>query len=453
MPTKIILDENEIPDKWYNIQADMPNPLGPSYNPITKEPVKPEDLAPIFAKELIKQEVSTKRYIDIPGEVRDIYTLWRPSPLYHAERLEKLLKTPAKIYYKYEGVSPAGSHKLNTAVAQAYYNKKDGIERLSTETGAGQWGSSLAFATKHFGMECTVYMVRGSYEQKPYRKMMMHTWGAKCYPSPTSLTKSGRAILEREPDTSGSLGIAISEAVEDAVTHENTNYALGSVLNHVCIHQSIIGLETKKQLEYDDKTADVVIGCAGGGSNFAGIAFPFIKDKIDGKNPDLRVIATEPTACPSLTKGLYAYDYGDVAGLTPIMQMYTLGHDFIPPSIHSGGLRYHGMSPLVSRLHADGLVDAVAYHQNEVFKAGVAFAGAEGIIPAPESAHAIKAVFDVAEECRKKDESKTIVFNLSGHANFDMTAYEAYFEGNLPDYEYPADLIKASLKKLPQVRA
>ncbi|MBN2734420.1 MAG: TrpB-like pyridoxal phosphate-dependent enzyme [Methanomicrobiaceae archaeon] len=451
MPVKILLDENEIPKKWYNIQADMPNLPGPSYNPMTKEPVKPEDLAPIFAKELIKQEVSTERYISIPEEIREILTLWRPSPLYRAKRLEKLLKTPAKIYYKYEGVSPAGSHKLNTAVAQAYYNKQDGIKRIATETGAGQWGSSLAFATRHFDMECTVYMVKGSYEQKPYRKMMMHTWGAQCYPSPTNMTNSGRAMLERDPDTSGSLGIAISEAVEDAATHDDTNYALGSVLNHVCLHQSIIGLETKKQLSMVEETADVVIGCAGGGSNFAGIAFPFVKDKIDKKNPDVEIIAAEPTACPTLTKGLYAYDYGDVAGLTPIMQMYTLGHDFIPPSIHSGGLRYHGMSPLVSRLHADDLIKSVAFHQNEVFKAAVAFAETEGIIPAPESAHAIKAVFDVAEECRKKGEEKTIVFNLSGHAHFDMTAYEAYFEGNLPDYEYPAELIAASLKKLPQL--
>ena len=451
MNTKIILDENEIPKKWYNIQADMPNLPGPSYNPVTKEPVTPADLAPIFAKELIKQEVSTERYIDIPEEIREILTLWRPSPLFRAKNLEKLLKTPAKIYYKYEGVSPAGSHKSNTAVAQTYYNKQDGIERIATETGAGQWGSSLAFATRHFDMECTVYMVKGSYEQKPYRKMMMHTWGAKCYSSPTNLTNSGRAILKRDPETSGSLGIAISEAVEDAATHDNTNYALGSVLNHVCIHQSIIGLETQKQLEKVDETADVIIGCAGGGSNFAGIAFPFVKDKLDKKNPDIEIIATEPTACPTLTKGLYAYDYGDVAGLTPIMQMYTLGHDFVPPSIHSGGLRYHGMSPLVSRLHADGLISSVAYHQNEVFKAAVAFAGAEGIIPAPESAHAIKAVIDKAEECRKTGEDKTIVFNLSGHAHFDMTAYEAYLEGSLPDYEYPAELIAASLKKLPQL--
>ncbi|WOF16916.1 TrpB-like pyridoxal phosphate-dependent enzyme [Methanoplanus sp. FWC-SCC4] len=451
MPTKIILDENEIPKKWYNIQADMPNLPGIPHNPITKKAVEAKDLAPIFADGLIKQEFSTEKYIDIPPEVREILTLWRPSPLLRAERLEKLLKTPAKIYYKYEGQSPSGSHKTNTSVAQAYYNKEDGIERIATETGAGQWGSALSFATQFFGMECTIYMVRGSYEQKPYRKMMMQTWGAKCYPSPTTMTNSGREILKRDPNTSGSLGIAISEAVEDAATHENTNYALGSVLNHVCLHQTVIGLEARKQLDIAEETADIVIGCAGGGSNFAGIAFPFVRDKIEKKNPDVEIIASEPAACPTLTKGLYAYDFGDVAGLTPIMQMYTLGHDFIPPSIHAGGLRYHGMSPLVSRLHADGLIKSVAYHQNECFKVAVDFAKTEGIIPAPESAHAIKAAVEQALLCKKTGEEKTIVFNLSGHAHFDMSAYEAYFNKTLPDYEYPAELIKESLSKLPHI--
>lgn len=451
MKNKIILDENEMPRQWYNIQADMPNLPGMSYSPATKEPVTPADLEPIFAKELIKQEVSTERYIRIPDEVRDILLQWRPTPMYRAKKLEEKLGTPAKIYYKYEGVSPPGSHKANTAVPQAYYNAKQGIERISTETGAGQWGSSLAYATQIFGMECMVYMVSGSYYQKPYRKMMMETWGAKCYPSPTNMTQSGRALLEKDPETSGSLGIAISEAVEDAATHDNTNYSLGSVLNHVCLHQTIIGQEAKKQLEIAEATPDIVIGCAGGGSNFAGLAFPFIKDKIDGKNSDMEILATEPSACPTLTKGLYAYDFGDVAGLTPIMQMYTLGHGFIPPAIHSGGLRYHGMAPLVSRLHADGLIRSKSFHQNAVFEAAITFARTEGIIPAPEAAHAIKAVIDTAQECKKTGEEKTILFNLSGHGHFDLSSYDAYLGGTLPDYEYPAALIEESLKDLPQV--
>lgn len=451
MRTKILLDENDLPRKWYNIQADLPRPLDPAYNPQTGQPIRPEDLAPIFAKELIRQEVSTDRYITIPDEIRDILTLWRPSPLYRAHRLEAALGTPAKIYYKYEGVSPPGSHKPNTAIAQAYYNMKDGIERIATETGAGQWGSSLAFATQLFGLDCTVYMVRGSYDQKPYRKMMMQCWGAECIPSPSPLTNAGRAILEKDPETSGSLGIAISEAVEDAATKSTTNYSLGSVLNHVCLHQSVIGLETKEQLAMDEAEADIVIGCAGGGSNFAGLAFPFVKDKLDGKYPDLEIIATEPSACPTLTKGLYAYDYGDVAGYTPIMRMFTLGHGFIPPSIHAGGLRYHGMAPLVSLLHQEGIIGSRAYHQNEVFEAAVRFARTEGIIVAPEAAHAVKTVIDCANECTKTGEEKTIVFNCSGHGHFDLTSYEAYFAGALPDYEYPADLIAESLKDLPRV--
>ncbi len=451
MRTKILLDENDLPRKWYNIQADLPRPLDPAYNPQTGLPIGPEDLAPIFAKELIRQEVSTDRYITIPEEVRDILTLWRPSPLYRAHRLEAALGTPAKIYYKYEGVSPPGSHKPNTAIAQAYYNMKDGIERIATETGAGQWGSSLAFATQLFGMDCTVYMVRGSYDQKPYRKMMMQCWGAECIPSPSPVTNAGRTILEKDPETSGSLGIAISEAVEDAASKSTTNYSLGSVLNHVCLHQSVIGLEAKEQLAMDEAEADIIIGCAGGGSNFAGLAFPFVKDKLDGRRPDLEIIATEPTACPTLTKGLYAYDYGDVAGYTPIMRMFTLGHGFIPPSIHAGGLRYHGMAPLVSLLHAEGVLDARAYHQNEVFEAAVSFARTEGIIIAPEAAHAVKTVIDCANECTKTGEEKTIVFNCSGHGHFDLTSYEAYFSGALPDYEYPADLIAESLKDLPRV--
>ena len=449
--TKIILDENEIPKKWYNIQADLKTSIDPPRHPQTKEPLIPSDLEQIFPKGLIKQEMSQDRYIDIPEEVRDIYTLWRPSPLFRAHRLEKFLKTPAKIYYKYEGVSPPGSHKSNTAIAQAYYNMKEGIERIATETGAGQWGSSLAFATQLFGMECKVYMVRGSYDQKPYRKMMIQTWGATCVASPSPDTNSGRTILAKDPDTPGSLGIAISEAVEDAATHDNTNYSLGSVLNHVCLHQTIIGQEAKKQLDMVEEKADVVIASAGGGSNLAGLCFPFVKDKTDGKNPDVEILAVEPTACPSLTRGMYAYDFGDVAGLTPLLKMFTLGHGFIPPSIHAGGLRYHGMAPLVSRLHADKLIDSTSVYQNEVFDAAVMFARTEGIIPAPESAHAIRVVINKALECKKTGEAKTILFNNSGHGHFDLSSYEGYFAGSLVDYEYPADLIAESLKKLPTI--
>ena len=451
MTTKFILDENEIPKKWYNIQADLPTPLDPPMHPQTKKPVQPEDLEPIFPKELIKQEMTRDRYVDIPAEVRDIYTLWRPSPLFRATRLEKLLNTPAKIFYKYEGMSPPGSHKPNTAIAQAYYNMKEGITRIATETGAGQWGSSLAFATQIFDIECKVYMVRGSYDQKPYRKLMMQVWGADCVPSPSPDTNSGRAILAKDPDTPGSLGIAISEAVEDAATRSDTNYSLGSVLNHVCLHQTIIGQEAKKQLDMAVAKADIVIGCAGGGSNFAGLCFPFVKDKIDGKADDMEIIAVEPAACPSLTKGLYAYDFGDVAGLTPLLMMYTLGHDFIPPSIHAGGLRYHGMSPLVSRVHADNLISSTAVYQNEVFEAAVMFARAEGIIPAPEAAHAIRVAVNKALECKKTGEEKTILFNNTGHGHFDLTSYESYFSHTLMDYEYPTDLISESLKKLPTV--
>ncbi|MBN1168242.1 MAG: TrpB-like pyridoxal phosphate-dependent enzyme [Methanospirillaceae archaeon] len=450
MQTKFLLDENEIPKKWYNIQADLPTPLQPPLHPQTKKPIGPADLAPIFPMDLIMQEVSQEQYIPIPDEIRDILTLWRPSPLYRAHRLEKKLKTPAKIYYKYEGVSPPGSHKPNTAIAQAYYNMKAGIERIATETGAGQWGSALSFATELFDIDCTVYMVRGSYDQKPYRKMMMQAWGAECIPSPSPKTQSGRAILAKDPDTPGSLGIAISEAVEDAATHDNTNYALGSVLNHVCLHQTVIGMEAQEQLKAAEDEATVVVGCAGGGSNFAGLSFPFVRDNITKKN-DTSIIAVEPAACPTLTKGLYAYDYGDVAGLTPILQMYTLGHDFIPASIHAGGLRYHGMAPLVSKLHAEGLIQATSCHQNEAFEAAVTFARSEGIIPAPETAHAIRVVIDKALECRTTGEEETILFNFSGHGHFDLSSYEMYFAGDLPDYEYPAELIKQSLANLPQV--
>ncbi|TAJ45585.1 TrpB-like pyridoxal phosphate-dependent enzyme [Methanofollis fontis] len=451
MQTKILLDEDAIPKAWYNIQADLPSPLDPPLHPATGQPVVPDDLAPIFPMELIRQEMSTQRSVPIPDEVREILSLWRPSPLYRARRLERHLKTPARIYYKWEGVSPPGSHKPNTAIPQAYYNMKEGVERLSTETGAGQWGSSLAFATSLFDMECTVYMVRSSYDQKPYRKSMMAVYGAECFPSPSTRTASGRKVLEEHPDTPGALGIAISEAVEDAAGRSDTNYALGSVLNHVCLHQTVIGLEAREQLAMVDEYPDTVIGCVGGGSNFGGIAFPFAGDRITGKHPETEILGVEPAACPTMTKGLYAYDYGDVAGLTPLMRMFTLGHDFVPPAIHAGGLRYHGVSPLVAKLVHDGVVRAAAYHQNEVFEAAVTFARTEGIIVAPESAHAVKAAIDAALECRRTGEERVILFNNSGHGNFDFSSYEAYFAGQLVDYEYPADLIRESLGRLPTV--
>ncbi len=449
--TKILLDEDQMPRQWYNVLTDLPSPMDPPLHPGTHKPLVPEDLTPIFPMELIKQEMSDKKMIDIPEDVRDVLRLWRPSPLYRATRLEKFLKTPAKIYYKWEGVSPAGSHKPNTSVPQAYYNMKAGMERIATETGAGQWGSALAFATMLYGLECTVYMVRSSYTQKPYRKSMMHVWGAECIPSPSTKTNSGKAVLEKDPDTPGSLGIAISEAVEDAATHANTNYALGSVLNHVCLHQTVIGLECREQLAMVDDYPDVVIGCVGGGSNFAGISFPFAGDKMTGKHPGVDIVGVEPASCPTLTKGLFAYDFGDVAGLTPLMKMFTLGHDFVPPSIHAGGLRYHGDSPIVSKLVHDGVMRAVSYHQSEVFDAAQTFSRTEGIIVAPETSHAVKAAIDCALKCREMKEEKTILFNCSGHGNFDMSAYDAYYAGQLVDYEYPDKLIKESLGRLPKV--
>jgi len=430
--TKILLDENDIPRKWYNILPDIPTPLSPPLNPGTKEPISPKDLSPIFPMELIKQEVSQERFISIPEEVREIYKLWRPSPLYRAHHLEAALKTPAKIFYKYEGVSPAGSHKPNTAIPQAYYNMKEGMQRLATETGAGQWGSALALASNYFDLKCTVYMVKISYQQKPYRKSLMHLWGADVIPSPSNKTNSGRKILEKHPDSPGSLGISISEAIEDAATHDDTHYALGSVLNHVMLHQTVIGQETKEQLAMVDEYPDHIIGCVGGGSNFAGMSFPFLMDKLSGKK-DTNVIAVEPTACPSLTCGEFRYDFGDTAGLTPLLKMYTMGHEYIPPSIHAGGLRYHGDSPIVSQLYADKVIDAVAYHQTEVFEAAVKFARTEGIVPAPESAHAIKCAMDKALECKKSGEKKTILFTLSGHGHFDMGSYDSYFSGNMKD--------------------
>lgn len=446
--TKILLAEDKIPRYWYNIQADMPNLPPPPLNPATKKPAAPEDLAVIFPMELIKQEVSGERWIEIPKQVWEIYRLWRPTPLYRARRLEKKLNTPARIYYKYEGTSPAGSHKLNTALAQAYYNYKAGIKRLTTETGAGQWGTALSIACSFFGLECKVYMVRVSYQQKPYRRSFMEAYGARVIPSPSPETAAGRKILAKHPESLGSLGIAISEAVEEAASREDTNYSLGSVLNHVCLHQTIIGLEAKEQLAQVDAYPDMVIGCHGGGSNFSGLAFPFLQDVFSG-NRKIDVVAVEPAACPTLTRGKFAYDYGDTAGLTPLLPMYTLGHNFVPPGIHAGGLRYHGAAPLVSRLYKDGFIRAVAYQQNEVFAAAVLFAREEGILPAPESAHAIKAAIDVALACRESGEAKTILFGLSGHGHFDLSAYDNYLAGNLEDVEYTEAMLSEGLACLP----
>jgi len=447
---KTILDEEEIPKKWYNVAADMPTPLPPPLHPGTGKPLNASDMELIFPKELIRQEMSPERWIDIPEEVRDIYRLWRPTPLYRAAGLEKALKTPARIYYKYEGVSPAGSHKPNTSVPQAYYNMKEGMERLATETGAGQWGSALSLATCLFGLKCTVYMVRASYDSKPYRRSAMRVWGAECLPSPSDQTNFGRKVLSEMPDTPGSLGIAISEAVEDAATHEDTNYSLGSVLNHVLLHQTVEGQELRKQFEILDDFPDVMYGCCGGGSNFPGMCFPFIPDKLKDKK-DLRMVACEPTACPTLTKGIYAYDFGDTAGMAPILKMYTLGHDFIPPGIHAGGLRYHGDAPLLCSLVKDKLIEAMAFQQNEVFQAATIFARSEGIIPAPESAHAIKPAIDEALRCRQTGEARAIFISLSGHGHFDLAAYDAFNDGTLIDYEYPEELVRQSLAKLPKV--
>jgi tryptophan synthase beta chain len=451
--TKFILEEKQMPTRWYNIQADLPKPLPPYLHPGTKQPLGPADLAPLFPMELIKQEVSQERYIDIPEEVQEIYRLWRPTIMHRAYRLEKALGTPAKIYYKYEGTSPPGSHKPNTAVAQAYYNKKEGIKRITTETGAGQWGSSLAFACNLFGLECKVYMVKVSYNQKPYRRIMMETWGAKCVPSPSTDTKAGRDALAKDPNCSGSLGLAISEAVEDCVTHENTHYSLGSVLNHVLMHQTIIGQEAMKQMEMAGDYPDIIVGCIGGGSNFAGMFLPFVRDKIIGKKKDLRIICVEPESCPTVTKGLYAYDFGDVAGMAPIAKMFTLGHTFMPPPVHAGGLRYHGMAPIICHLHKLGFVEAQAVPQLATFEAGVTFARSEGIISAPETNHAIRVTIDEALKCKKEGKSKVILLAHSGHGHFDMAAYEQYLTGKLQDYAYPEDMVKEALKELPEVPA
>ncbi|MBW6511239.1 MAG: TrpB-like pyridoxal phosphate-dependent enzyme [Desulfuromonadaceae bacterium] len=449
MQTKILLPEDHIPKQWYNVIPDLPGTLAPVVHPVTMQPVSPDDLLPLFPMGLIEQEVSTQRWIDIPREVLDIYQLWRPSPMYRAHRLEKALGTASKIYYKYEGGSPAGSHKPNSAIPQAYYNKIFGTKRIATETGAGQWGSSISLACQMFGLECTVYMVKVSYNQKPYRKSMMQLWGANVIPSPSNQTNAGRAILAAHPDSNGSLGIAISEAVEDAIGREDTRYALGSVLNHVCLHQTIIGLEAKEQMALVGDYPDVVIGCHGGGSNFAGISFPFVADKAAGKN--VRVLAVEPASCPTLTRGVYAFDYGDTAKMAPVAKMYTLGHDFMPPGIHAGGLRYHGASALVSQLVHEGVVEAKSVHQLACFEAAVLFSRSEGIIPAPESSHAIRGAIDEALQADEEGKEKTILFNLSGHGHVDMQAYDDFFAGKLTDYDYPEEAIRESLAQLPKV--
>ncbi len=449
---KYLLDESQMPKSWYNLIADLPAPPPPVLHPGTLQPIGPDDLAPLFPMALIMQEVSTEREIEIPEPVRDIYRQWRPSPLYRARRLEKALGTPARIYYKYEGVSPAGSHKPNTAVPQAFYNKEAGVKRIATETGAGQWGSSLAFAGALFDIEVEVFMVRVSYQQKPYRRALMETWGATCTPSPSERTAAGRAILAKRPDHPGSLGIAISEAVEIAAQRDDTKYALGSVLNHVLLHQTVVGLEAMTQLEMADDYPDVVVGCTGGGSNFAGIAFPFLGAQLRG-GKSVRIVAVEPAACPSLTRGQYAYDFGDTAHLTPLTKMHTLGSTFTPPGFHAGGLRYHGMAPLVSHVKQLGLIEARAYHQLSCFEAGVLFARVEGILPAPEANHAVRGAIDEALRCKEEGVSRAILFNLCGHGHFDMQAYMDYFAGKLTDQNYDEAELAMALAGLPSVAA
>jgi tryptophan synthase beta chain len=448
---KYVLQENDLPTQWYNIMADIKSPPPPYRHPGTLELMGPDDLAPVFPMELIAQEVSTERWIDIPEEVQDILKMWRPSPVYRASRWEKALDTPAKIYYKWEGVSPPGSHKPNTAIAQCYYAKQEGLRGLATETGAGQWGSALCFATNLFGLECKVYMVTISYHQKPYRRIMMETWGGRVVPSPSSETNAGRSILAQDPETTGSLGIAISEAVEYAVTHDGFKYSLGSVVNFVLLHQTVIGLEAKKQMEMAGDYPDIIIGCAGGGSNAAGLIYPFMQDRLTGAKPDLRAIFVESTACPSMTRGIYAYDWGDTAKMAPVAMMHTVGHSFIPAPVHAGGLRYHGMAPSICALLEKGEAEAKAYHQNDVLTAAVSFARAEGHIVAPETAHAVQAVYDEAMACKESGESKVILFNASGHGHFDLAAYDAYFRRELPDYELEQERIDQALTELPVI--
>jgi len=447
---KYLLSEDRIPKSWYNIQADLPKPLPPVLHPGTLQPIGPDDLAPLFPMELIMQEVTQEREIEIPEPVRDVYRLWRPAPLYRAHALEKALGTPAKIFYKYEGVSPAGSHKPNTAIPQAFYNKQAGVKRLTTETGAGQWGTSMSFAGSLFDIDVTVFQVRVSYDQKPYRRAVMETYGAKCVPSPSNETNYGRSVLEKTPNHPGSLGIAISEAVEVAATNDDTKYALGSVLNHVLMHQTIVGIESMEQMAMADAYPDVIVGCTGGGSNFAGITFPFIGAGLRG-GPKPRIVAVEPAACPSLTRGKYAYDFGDTGQMAPLTKMHTLGSSFTPPGFHAGGLRYHGMAPLVSHLKELGLIEAVAYHQTECFAAGVLFARHEGIVPAPEANHAVKGAIEEALRCKREGKSEVILFNLCGHGHFDMAAYSSYFAGNLKDEKYDEKELAMALAGLPSV--
>ena len=451
--TKFILDEKDMPTKWYNVLPDLPEPLPTVLHPGTGEPITPDDLKPIFPMAIIMQEFSPERYIEIPEEVQSVYRTWRPTVLHRAHRLEKALDTPAKIFFKYEGTSQAGSHKPNTAVAQAYYNKQEGIKRLATETGAGQWGSALAMSCAFFGIECKVYMVKVSYNQKPYRRILMETWGASVVPSPSQDTKAGRDILAENPDSPGSLGIAISEAIEDAATHDDTNYSIGSVVNHVLLHQTIIGEETRLQMEMADAYPDIIVGCVGGGSNFAGQFLPWVRDKFSGKKPDLRIICVEPQACPTLTKGPYAYDFGDTAGLAPILKMHTLGHTFVPPPVHAGGLRYHGMAPIICHLYNLGFVEARAEHQKAVFEAGVQFARTEGIITAPEPCHDLRVAIDEAIKCKEAGQSKTILIAHSGHGHFDLSAYDEYLSGRMQDYAYPEEKVKEALTHLPKVSA
>ena len=450
-PTRYTLPEGEIPTHWYNIAADLPKPPPPVLHPGRMDPIGPEDLAPLFPMEIIRQEVSTERYIAVPEEVMAVYRLWRPTPLHRARRFEQALGLPddVRIFYKYEGVSPAGSHKPNTAVAQAYYAKQEGVTRLATETGAGQWGSALSLAGSLFGLEVKVYMVKISFAQKPYRRAMMEAWGGQCVASPSNETNAGRAVLARDPDSNGSLGIAISEAVEDAATREDTKYALGSVLNHVLLHQTVIGQEAIRQMEMADAVPDVVVACVGGGSNFAGLTFPFIQQKFAGAKT--RIVAAEPAACPTLTRGVYAYDFGDTAMLTPLVKMHTLGHDFMPAGIHAGGLRYHGAAPLVSLLKEEGVIDAVAVKQRPAFESAVTFARSEGILPAPEASHAIRAAVDEALAAQEAGEARTILFGLSGHGHFDLAAYDSYLSGAMQDYEHPQSEIEAALAGLPSV--
>ncbi len=448
--TKITLDESEMPTQWYNIIPDLPEPPPPPLHPGTHQPIGPDDLAPLFPMALIGQEVSTDSYIDIPGEVLDIYRLWRPTPLYRARRLEKMLDTPARIYYKYEGVSPAGSHKPNTAVPQAYYNAAEGVRKLTTETGAGQWGSALSLACAMFGMECEVWQVRASYDAKPHRKTMMEVWGAEVHPSPSDLTNAGRTILAQDPDSPGSLGIAISEAVEAAASDPTVKYALGSVLNHVLMHQTIIGEEALLQFAKVGEMPDVLVGCTGGGSNFGGLSFPFLREKMAGRmNPTIRCV--EPAACPSLTKGVYRYDFGDTIGMTPLVKMHTLGHDFVPDPIHAGGLRYHGMAPLVSHLYELGIVEAEAIGQVECFDGAIMFAKSEGIIPAPEPTHAIAAAIREAHKAKEAGEERVILTALCGHGHFDLKAYEDYLGGHMVDYDYPAEKVAAAMERVPVI--